>query len=202
LAWEYEIMIRIFAVLFAAFCLLGVIGCSQYVDGYDYTPRPALAQVPATQPSEPPPVSASVYVAGVRYEDDDNQIPRSVEIHMSIDNTGQDPVMLNPADLNLTNGQSLQFLPAIVRPPTPIQIAPGESAYVTSYFPFPPGTSWDNTDMSTLRLRWRLQIGPRPVGQIVYFNRVPAYYYDPYWYYGPPAPVWGYYGGVVIIHRR
>jgi hypothetical protein len=192
-------MIRILGVLFGAFCLMGVIGCSQYVDGYEYTPRPALAQIPATQPNQGPPVTANVYVAGVRYEDQDNQIPPSIEIRMSVDNTGADPVWLNPQDLNLTNAQMLQFMPAIVRPPTTINIGPMQSAYITAYFPFPPGASWDNTDLSTLRLRWRMQIGPRPVAQIVYFNRVPTAYYDPYWY--APGPPWGYYGGVVIVHR-
>lgn len=194
-------MMRLLGVLVGAFCLMGVVGCSTYVDGYDFTPRPALAQVPGTQPSEPPPVTASVYVAGVRYNDDDDQIPPSIEIRMSIDNTSQGMVVLNPPDLNLTNGQGFQFMPPIVRPPTPINIEPMQSAYLTAYFPFPGGTSWDNVDLSTLRLRWRLQIGPRVVGQIVYFNRVPPVYYDPYWY-GPPPPIWGYYGGVVIIHRR
>ncbi len=132
-------MIRILGVLFGAFCLMGVIGCSQYVDGYEYTPRPALAQIPATQPNQGPPVTANVYVAGVRYEDQDNQIPPSIEIRMSVDNTGSDPVWLNPQDLNLTNAQMLQFMPAIVRPPTTINIGPMQSAYITAYFPFPPG---------------------------------------------------------------
>jgi hypothetical protein len=200
-ATEQDMMIRIVGIVFTAFCLMAVVGCSQYVDGYDYAPRPALAQIPATQPNEPAPVTANVYVAGVRYDDQDDQIPPSIEIRMSIDNTGSDTVVLNPPDLNLSNGQLLQFSPPIIRPPTSIVIGSMQSAYLTAYFPFPPGVSLDNTDLSTLRLRWRLQIGPRMVGQIVYFNRVPTVYYDPYWY-APPPPVWGYYGGVVIVHRR
>jgi hypothetical protein len=59
-------------------------------------------------------------------------------------------------------------------------------------------------DLSSLQLKWQLQIGQRPVGQVVNFNRVATYSYygGPYYYgyYAPPPPV--FYGGVVVVHRR
>jgi hypothetical protein len=104
--------------------------------------------------------------------------------------------------MELSNAQLVRLGPPIVRPPTPITLSPSQSAYLTAYFPFPPGLSYDEMDLNSLQLRWRVQIGPRPVGQVVYFTRVWSDYYapGPYWY-GPPPPH-GFYGGVVIVHRR
>jgi len=198
-------MIRLLCMLLSVFVLMGVMGCSQYVEGYNYAPRPVTAQIPATQPQDPPPVTAMASVIGIRYDDQEDQIPPSVEIRLNVENTGRDTVVLDPASMELSNGQLLRFAPAIVRPPTPITIGPMESADLTAYFPFPGGTSYDSTDLSTLRLRWRLQIGQRLAGQEVYFNRIPTVYYDPYpygYYYGPPPPPFFWWGPVVIIHRR
>ncbi len=80
-----------------------------------------------------------------------------------------------------------------------------ERAYVTAYFPFPPGHSLYDTDYSSLQLRWQVQVDGRIIGQGAYFRRqYPSYYYDygygPYPYWGYPAPY--YVGGVVVVHRR
>ncbi|MGD0390607.1 MAG: hypothetical protein ABSC42_16810, partial [Tepidisphaeraceae bacterium] len=68
----------------------------------------------------------------------------------------------------------------------------------------PGGSSYDSTDLDTLRLRWRLQIGRRLAGQQVYFSRIPTEYYDPYpyGYYAPPPPPFFWWGPVVVFHRR
>ena len=89
-------------------------------------------------------------VIGVRYDDQQDQIPPSVEIRMNIDNNGPDTVILDPASMELSNGQLMKFAPAIVRPPTPITIGSNQAAYVTAYFPFPGGSSYDNADLSSL----------------------------------------------------
>jgi len=197
-------MIRLLCVVLSVFVLMWVIGCSQYVDGYNYTPRPVTAQIPATQPQDPPPVTAMVSVIGIRYDDEQDQIPPSVEIRMNVDNTGPDTVVFDPASMELSNGQLLRFAPAIVRPPAPIVIGSMQSAYLTAYFPFLGGSSYDSTDLDTLRLRWRLQIGRRLAGQQVYFSRIPTEYYDPYpyGYYAPPPPPFFWWGPVVVFHRR
>jgi len=183
---------------------MGVMGCSQYVDGYNFGPRPVTAQIPATQPQDPPPVTAMASVIGVRYDDQQDQIPPSIEIRLNVDNTGGETVVLYPASLELSTGTLMKFGPAIVRPPTPITIGPEQTADLTAYFPFPGGTSYDSTDLSTLRLRWRLEIGARQAGQIVYFNRIPTVYYDPnpYGYYGPPPPIFWWGPPVLFIHGR
>jgi hypothetical protein len=196
-------MVRIAAVVLSAFCLMAVIGCSQYDDDYQFSPRPVTAQIPATQPQDPPPVMVQATVVGVRYGDEDNHIPQSVEIRLQMDNNGPDTVMFDPMSMELRNPQLIRLGPPIVRPPTPITLNPSQSAYLSAYFPFPPGVSYDSMDLSSLQLRWRVQIGPRPVVQVVNFTRVWAPYYGsgpgPYWYYPPPPPVviyggwgWGY----------
>jgi len=196
-------MLRVTAVILCAFCLLGVVGCSQYDQDYQYSPRPALAEIPATQPQDPPPVTTNATVVGVRYADEDNHLPPCVEIRMQMDNNGSDVVTFDPMSMELRNAQLFRLGPAIVRPPTSITINPSQSAYLTAYFPFPAGASYDTMDLNSLQLRWRLQIGPRPVGQLVYFTRVWESYYGPgpgpYWYGAPPP--FGWYGGVVIVHR-
>jgi hypothetical protein len=196
-------MMRILAVLFGGLLLMGVVGCSQYDDDYQFTPRPALADIPATQPTQPPPISAQATVVGVRYDDQEDHIPPSIEIRLSIDNNSGQNVYFDPMAMQLTTGALLRFPPPIVHPPTPINFAPGQSVYLTAYFPFPANSTADGTDLSTLQFRWQLQIGNQPVGQIVNFTRVSPYYYNggyygPYWYAGPPV----FYGGVVVVHRR
>jgi hypothetical protein len=192
-------MVRALGVLFCGLILMGVVGCSQYDDDFQFSPRPVTAQIPGTQPSDPPPVTAQVTVVGVRYNNSDQQIPPSIEIRMSVDNDSNQNVVFDPMNMRMTTGQLVNFPPPIVRPPTPITFGPGQSAYLTAYFPFPAGSSQNNMDLSSLQLRWQLQIGPRPVGQVVYFTRVATYYYGgPYWYAPPPVFV----GGVVVVHRR
>jgi len=196
-------MVRVAGVIISAFCLLGIVGCSQYDEDYQYTPRPVTAQIPATQPQDPPPVSTMATVVGVRYGDEDNHLPQCIEVRMQMDNNGPDTVVFDPMSMELRTTQMVRLGPPIVRPPTPINLPPSQSAYLTAYFPFPGGGSYDTIDLNSLQLRWRLQIGPRPVAQVVYFTRVwDPYYYGPgpYWY-GPPAPPVVIYGGWGWGHR-
>lgn len=193
-------MVRVLGVIFCGLMLMGVIGCSQYDDDFQFTPRPVTAQIPGTQPSDPPPVTTNVTIVGVRYNDSDNHIPPSIEFRMQMDNDSYQNVTFDPMSMQVITGQLVRFPAPIVRPPTPINIGPGQSAYVTAYFPFPAGSSQDSMDLSSLQVRWQLAIGPRPVGQVVYFTRVATYYYGgPYWY-APPPPF--FVGGVVVVHRR
>jgi hypothetical protein len=196
-------MIRVAGLVFSVFCLLMIVGCSQYDSDYQYTPRPITADIPATQPQQPPPVSTMVSVIGVRYGDDENHIPSSVEVRLRMDNNSPETVVFNPMTMEMTNAQLVRLAQPIVRPPTSINIGPSQSAYLTAYFPFPNGSSYDTLDLNTLQMRWQLQIGSRVVGQVVNFTRVWSSYYgpSPYWYYGPPPPPF-FYGGVVVVHRR
>jgi hypothetical protein len=196
-------MVRIAAVILSVFCLMAVIGCSQYDEDYQYSPRPVTAQIPATQPQDPPPVSVMATVVGVRYADEDNHLPQCVEIRMQVDNNGPDSAVFDPMSLELRNSELVRLGPPIVRPSAPITLNPAQSAYLTAYFPFPVGVAYDTMDLNSLQLRWRVQVGPRPVGQVVYFTRVWAPYYGPgpgpYWYYPPPPVV--FYGGWGWGHR-
>jgi hypothetical protein len=55
---------------------LFAIGCSNYVDYYEYTPRPVLAEIPSTQPQQAPPLSVMASIVGVRRENKDQHIPQ------------------------------------------------------------------------------------------------------------------------------
>ncbi|HEY1922402.1 MAG TPA: hypothetical protein VGG44_06525, partial [Tepidisphaeraceae bacterium] len=134
------------------------VGCSQYVGDVYFVPRPAIADVPPTPPQQSPPVSSMATVIGVRYDNPSEQIPSSVEVRLRVDNNGASHVVFSPTTMELSNGEIQKFSPPIVRPPDPVSLAQGQSAYVTAYFPFPPGHSLYDTDYSTLQLRWQVQI--------------------------------------------
>jgi hypothetical protein len=173
-------------------------GCSEYAQDYRYAPRPAVAEIPATQPQDPPRVSALASVIGIHYEDRGAGIPFSVEARLQLTNDSAQTVVFDPTSLQLTTGSLVTFSPPLMRPPQPFALAPGQSATVEAYFPFPPGQDLNRTDLDSLQLRWRVQMDGNRMGQAVNFRRVYSYYYDdgPYW--GP----YPYVGGVVVIHRR
>jgi hypothetical protein len=184
--------------------LLCVVGCSPYLDDYSYTPRPGLADVPATQPSQSPPLSAYASIIGVRIDDSRDQIPESVEVALQLNNNGPQTATFNPRSFALSDGTLTPFLPPLLTPPTSTTLAPGQSTNYTAYFPFPPGRHYDNSDLNSLQLRWSVSLDGQSTTQTVMFRRYfPSYYYNPGpYYYGYPYPYWGpWYGGGVIVIR-
>jgi hypothetical protein len=190
-------MIRVIGCVLAGLaCMLA--GCSTYIDDFQYSPRPAVAslspmgQPPATQPApgqpapqQPPPaLSVLATVIGVHRADSKLGIPDSVEIRLRIDNNGPENVIFNPQTLTLINGQLVPFGQVIA--PQPVGLDPHQTAYVTAYFPFPPGHGVGDTYMATLQLNWQVQIGGQTVAQTVSFQRVwSSYYYGGPVYYSP-----------------
>jgi hypothetical protein len=183
--------------------LLLLVGCGPYVDGYYYSPRPAMTAVPTTQPSEPPPVVALASVIGIRREDSTLHIPLSVEIRLRLDNNGPQVVTFDPRMMELTTGDLVRFPPPVLfNTPPQLVVEPEQSMVVTADFPFPDAQPYDHFDLSTLQLRWLERIGTQNVTQIADFRRVELVY--PYYYYGPdwgPYP-YPYISGAVIIRRR
>lgn len=183
--------------------LLALSGCSEYVSDYRYVPYPGMAEIPSTQPQDPPRVSALTSIIGVHYENRSEGIPFSVESRLQLTNTGAQTVVFDPSSLQLTTGSLVTFPPPVVRPPQPFALGPGQSATAVAYFPFPPGQDLDQINVDTLQLRWRVQIDGSRVGQAMNFRRAYHYYYDdgPYYGYPYPYPYVGF-GGAVIIHAR
>ena len=186
--------------------VLFLIGCAgpTYVGGYYYLPHPGLANVPASQPSQPPAVASLATVVGVRYPDDQLHLPLSVEVRLRLENNGSEPAVFDPKFMQLTTGDLVRFPPAIVNSSGPINIPVGQTALITADFPFPDSRAFDEYDLSSLHLRWTVLVGSRTCEQIVDFrlDDYPRYYGRPYSYYDDypyPYPV---FGGVVIVHRR
>jgi hypothetical protein len=190
-------------VLLALIVLTVAGGCSPYLDYY-YAPRPFVAQVPSTQPSQPPPLDALVAVIGIRREDHKRSTPESVEVRLRLDNNGPEPVEFDPQSLSLSDAALVAFPAPILDIPEGLRLGPAESATVTALFPFPPGHSHHNTDLSALQVRWLVSIGGRTVGQVVRLQRIYAAYYGPYPYpYYYPYPWYGGWGcGVVVVRHR
>ena len=199
--------------------LLSVAGCSVYLDDYSYVPRPMLAEVPAnvggpTTRESNPPVTALASIIGVRQDDPKTKIPPSVEARLQVTNDSPDRVTFDPHSLQLADAAFLNFNAPILQPSDQtITLDPNQSGNVTAYFPVPAGKSVDNTDLSSLQLRWRVTLGDgRNVNQTAIFRRAPSYdyYYRPYYYYDPwmygpyPYPYrYGYpYTRIVVVHPR
>jgi hypothetical protein len=191
----------------ALMALIG--GCSEYVDGYRYGPGPVLAGIPATQPGQAPPAAVLVSVIGVRRADEKADLPLSIEVRMRVDDNTAEDVVFEPATLQMTNRDLIEFAPPILTPRNPFHLTPRRSEFVTAYFPLPAGKSYDQVDLESLQLRWLIQVDGRQVGQVAEFQRTFRYYYyydDPnYWdypYYYPYRFGFYYGGGVGIRHRR
>ena len=189
------------------FLFIGGCTYSPYVGGYFFVPRPAIANLPATQPSEPPPVSASASIIGVRWEDRKASLPESIEVRLRLDNNGPWTVTFDPRYMQLSTGDLVQFPQPITEPAAPVTLAPGQSTLATAFFPFPGGRSYGEFDLRTLQVRWNVYLGQQRVQQVADFHQsYRSDYYDdgPYYgaYPGPyvyPGPV--FVGGVVIHHR-
>jgi hypothetical protein len=113
-----------------------------------------------------------------------------------------EPVIFDPRSLNLTNGELLPFGPPILQPAQTIDVTPMQPVTVSAFFPFPPGRSYDNTDMESFQLRWDALIDGQAVRQVAYFHRVAYAYYPPYYgYYGYyPGPCFS--SRVVLVHHH
>jgi hypothetical protein len=185
--------------------LLLMIGCATptFVGGFYYMPHPGLANVPATQPSQPPSVAALATVVGIRYPDDQLHLPLSVEVLLRLENNGTEAATFDPQSMQLTTGDLMRFPPAIVGTSTPLNIAPGQSVMLTADFPFPGGRPFDQYDLSSLHLRWTVQVGSKSAEQIVDFRLedYPHYYYRPYYYDDDYPSAYPFYRRVVIVHR-
>jgi hypothetical protein len=210
-------MIRHFGLALSPLILLFVVGCSPYVEDFYYSPRPAIAQIvaaqapPATtqpgtfgsmapQQAPPPVVMTFASVIGIFRGDRSQGIPESVHVRFRLENRGPETAIFQPQTLELIDGSLLKFPPPLMQPPQEITLAPTQSAMADAYFPFPPGRSWQNTDLATLKLSWVTQIAGQGVSQGVDFYRIfPGYYYPRYWGYpGPAVSI----GGVFVFRRR
>lgn len=177
-----------YITIFVCGSLLAMLaGCSPYLDGYDYVPRPAIADVPPAPPQTYPPATVMASIIGVRRADSNANIPLSVELRMRIRNNGPLTVAFDPASVVLSNGALMQFPPPIIDNPSVVTLAPGQEATVDALFPFPGGHGYSSPAMNSLTVRWTLLINGQQAPQIVYFQRIWNYYGQPY--YNPP-PIW------------
>lgn len=195
--------------------LLALAGCSDYLADYYYRPRPALVEVPATRPEQPPAVSSLASVIGVHKANANLALPQSVQIRLRLENTGSTPglICLDPASLQLTTGDLVDFARPLLRPEIFTGILQlGQPMVFDAFFPFPPGHDATNTRLDSLQLKWVIQVGDRHIHEVVDFRRALDYYYyeptwDPYWNnYYEGYSYWGYphYGvyGPRLYYRR
>jgi hypothetical protein len=164
--------------LVGAAVMLG--GCSVYNSRYVYAPRPI--DVPAAKPGadDAEPARALVTVVGVRREDAESQLPASVEVRLRLENTSPFRLAFDPASLALISADLDRFPDPIVRPAGSIAVAPGGSAVVEAYFPFPDGRGPDDLDLSGLNVRWTVAVDGLDVTSSAGFVVLPTVYFSRY----------------------
>jgi hypothetical protein len=191
-------MSRTFSSLLFAVAIAGITGCADEESFY-YEPHPAVAALPATQPSAASPVTVFATVLGVRHPD---HSPYLIDTRLMLESNSASTILFDPQSLELTNGELVRFPPPNVSANAPFPVEPGQRVTIDATFRLPPGATADTINIDSLQLRWLVQIDGQRIGQAVNFHRVDEddEYYRPYYgdpYYEYPYP----YGGVVIVHR-
>jgi len=148
-------------------------GCAQsvYVPDYTFAPQPAVVEVVRRDKAGAQPLTVLATVYGVRNADESSRLPRSVEVRLRFENNGAASVHFDPNTLDLVTGSLRGFEPPIMVPPHVLDLAPGERAAMTAYFPFPRNDSGP-LDLQNLRLRWQVKIGDEAIPQTAFFRRV------------------------------
>lgn len=165
-------MKRFLAGLAAASLCAG--GCSIYDHRYVYEPSPAEVELEGSS------LHARVTVLGLRRADADAGTPSSVDVRMEVENTGGDPVTLDPAALALYAADLTRFADPRVEPAGPVEIAAHATALVEARFAFPAGGEGSDVDLSALQLRWTADTPGGAVTADCGFTRRPQAYYDRY----------------------
>jgi hypothetical protein len=156
-------------------------GCAPaiYVPDYTFVPQPAVIDVVSHDKVGGQPLTVLATIYGVRYADESRHLPRSIEVRMRVENNGTATVHFDPNTLDLVTGSLRGFEPPALVPPRVLDLAPGERASMTAYFPFPRNDNGP-VDLQNLRLRWQVKIGDEPVPQTALFHRLErgGYYQD------------------------
>jgi hypothetical protein len=202
-------MARILILFLGALGLAFLAGCGPDIQDYHYRPHPAIAVVPSTQPDVGSPVEVLATIVGIHRQGNNSPPQYFVDARLRAQNYSDHQVAFDPRTLELTNSELVRFGPPQLSATQLLPVRPDEPVTVSATFPFPSGIPADKLDLSSLTLRWALDIDGNRFGQIVTFHRV-IYYEPAYW--GPGwGPGWndpfypypyGFYGGVVIVHHH
>jgi hypothetical protein len=156
----------VLCVIVASAGLFGGCRAQPYEQRHTFTPRPG--EIVANRDSA---VRTLATVIGVRREDRRQDIPRSVEVAMRIENTGQQAATFDPNTLELVSANLRSFPRPMTTPADTVDIPPGGQIEVFARFPIPEGDA--PLDITGLNLRWTLAVGEQRVPQSLSFQRAP-----------------------------
>jgi hypothetical protein len=157
-------------------------GCSVYNSRYVYAPRPVEVESVKPGADDAEPARTLVTVVGVRRDDEESQLPASVEVRLRVENTSPFPVAFDPGTLALFSAGLDRFPDPIVRPEGSVALEPAGSAIVEAFFPLPDGQRPSDLDLSGLNVQWTLEVGGHAVTSSASFLVLPTAYYDRYHY--------------------
>jgi hypothetical protein len=173
--------LRAVGIIGGALFLLAAGGCaspssspsSLYLAGYRYAPQPAMVAI--LNKEQQPVVNVLVSVAGIRPAT--GATPASVEVRMRFENKGSVAATFDPHSMVLVSGSLQSFGPPQVASPQPLQLAPGQTATLATFFPLLPGADPRTLGLDSMRLQWQVAIENNPIQQTAYFERgAPGYY--------------------------
>jgi len=105
---------RCIVLLLGLLCVGSLVGCSPYLEDFNYSPHPAVVEVRSTTNSQSPAVVALASVIGVHVADKKLDIPESVELRLRLENNGQETATFDPATMQLTSAHLQPFPPPII----------------------------------------------------------------------------------------
>lgn len=193
-------------------CLLGALGAlaaagcaTAPLPRYD----PALSEVDIPRDHQ---VEVQMLVSLVSVGADEEQgLPAGIEARIRLENHADVAARIAPGSLELV-GANLESFPAPrVSPADGVDVDPGGRAILTARFPYPPGEDGDSSNVASVNLRWRVDLGGKTYAHGLTFHRaeprVTRYYYaggayGPGPYYWGPGWTAGWWGPPVIVEDR
>lgn len=159
-------MMRMLLLLVAVLVVSVAPGCSTYLAGYDYVPRPvdvALAEGARVLAAVP----------GLRRAGKsglEGVTEAAVEVQLQVDHDGPGVLVLRPEGLELTGGNLVRLHDARTDPAEGVHVESGGSARLVAFFTLPGRDGGATADLDGLNLRITAEINGQRVTQSVTFT--------------------------------
>lgn len=143
-------------ILFAA---LSLPGCSTYIAGYDYVPRPVdVGLVEGSRVLATVPGLRRAGKSGLEGVDG-----AALEVQLQVDHDGPGSLVLRPDGLEMTGGNLVRLDDARTEPADGVRVESGGSARLVAFFTLPGRDGGATADLDGLNLRITAEVN----GQVV-----------------------------------
>lgn len=155
------------AVLLAS---IGLVGCGQYVHGYNFAPKPGEVTLDLPRTPMDPDARVLASITGIRRNLPTVPGRQGLEIRLRVENLGPAPVRLDPGEVVVLAG-SLELLRGPINPREPIELTEGDVQTVLLTYALPEDVDvWDD-EMEGVHLRVPLRVDERTITRSIAFQR-------------------------------